>query len=255
MDPSAQHFQVLRDGIIVQAGKFRDLLQNGTDFSTLICAHNEALENMKINASMRKDDGLNTPYNGESDVDSKAKSKTNNEQNKDATCAVIEGEVASNGNVAHLRQLVKEEERERGQVSYKVYWAYATDVAGGAFVPVYLLAQIGFQALQILNSYWMAWGTASAEGGSAHVSTKTLIIVYIFLALAGTISMLVRAITVSMVGLKTAQNFFLKMLRSVFRAPMSFFDSTPSGRILNRVSVSIISQVLYPHMWIYHAKL
>jgi len=39
-----------------------------------------------------------------------------------------------------------------------------------------------------------------------------------------------------MVGCKTANILFEKMHECIFRAPMSFFDSTPSGRILNRVS-------------------
>ncbi|KAI6706351.1 hypothetical protein NL676_009313 [Syzygium grande] len=37
-------------------------------------------------------------------------------------------------------------------------------------------------------------------------------------------------------GLWTAETLFTKMLHSVMRAPMAFFDSTPTGRILNRAS-------------------
>ena len=222
----AQTFQVLRDGVIVQAGKFEDLLQHGTDFSTLILAHNEALENMQTNMNIRKDAEMSD--NIDKFVE-KTKSEISNQQNNDGTGTDHEK------NTTLLQQLVKEEERERGQVSYKVYWVYATAIAGGAFIPLYLFSAIGFQAFQILSNYWMAWGTSSTEGGSWQVSTKKLILVYILLAFSGSFCMLLRAMTISIIGLKTAQKYFLKMLRSIFRAPMSFFDSTPSGRILTRV--------------------
>lgn len=221
----------------MQAGKYKELLQSGTDFSTLISAHNEALESMQMNANMSNS---NVDLNNESDA-SKSKPEINNEQNSE--------EAESSENTTLLKQLVKEEERERGQVNSKVYWAYITEVAGGAFIPVYLLAQIGFQAMQILNSYWMAWGTSATESGSPHVSTKTLIIVYVLLAFARTFCMLVRTIIVSIVGLKTAQNYFPRMLWSIFRAPMSFFDSTPSGRILSRVCDFFYNPSTFVEMW------
>ena len=44
-------------------------------------------------------------------------------------------------------------------------------------------------------------------------------------------------VLVATFGLEAVQKLFVKMLRSVFRAPMSFFDSTPAGRILNHVSI------------------
>ncbi|KAJ4951774.1 hypothetical protein NE237_028606 [Protea cynaroides] len=47
----------------------------------------------------------------------------------------------------------------------------------------------------------------------------------------------VRVALVATFGLEAAQKLFAKMLRSVFRASMSFFDSTPAKQILNRVSV------------------
>ncbi|CAA6671694.1 unnamed protein product [Spirodela intermedia] len=45
-----------------------------------------------------------------------------------------------------------------------------------------------------------------------------------------------RAVLVATFGLAAAHKLFLKMLRGIFRAPMSFFYSTPSGRILNGIS-------------------
>ncbi|CDY43375.1 BnaA01g30060D [Brassica napus] len=101
------------------------------------------------------------------------------------------------------RQLVQEEEREKGSVALDVYWKYITLAYGGALVPFILLAQVLFQLLQIGSNYWMAWGTPVSKDVEAHVNLSTLMIV---------------------------------MHRCIFRSPMSFFDSTPSGRIMNRAS-------------------
>lgn len=39
--------QVFDNGSIVQAGKYEDLLQSGTNFQSLVNAHNEAIDGME----------------------------------------------------------------------------------------------------------------------------------------------------------------------------------------------------------------
>ena len=55
------------------------------------------------------------------------------------------------------------------------------------------------------------------------------------LAIGSGIFVLMRSLLISLAGLQTAQKFFVEMIESVFDAPMSFFDTTPTGRILSRV--------------------
>jgi len=45
-----------------------------------------------------------------------------------------------------------------------------------------------------------------------------------------------RSLLVSISGVRTAQEFYCNMLDSIFRAPLPFFDTTPTGRILTRSS-------------------
>ena len=68
------------------------------------------------------------------------------------------------------------------------------------------------------------------------VGGSTLILVYVGLALGCTLCIFIRAMCLTTAGYKTANLLFHKMHLCIFRAPMSFFDATPSGRILNRVS-------------------
>ena len=133
-------------------------------------------------------------------------------------------------------QLVQEEEREKGRVEFAVYLNYLTTAYRGLLVPFILLAQILFQGLQIASNYWMACATPPAKDAPSPISSTVLIVVYVGLALGSSICVLLRALLVATTGLKSATFLFNKMHACIFRAPLTYFDSTPSGRILNRVS-------------------
>ena len=129
-------------------------------------------------------------------------------------------------------QLVREEEREEGGVGMGVYMAYLTQVRGGAVIPIILLSLLAYQSSQVAANYWLSYATTPAHA----VPPPALIRVYAWLTLSGVLFVLIRTAAVNYVGIATAQGFFLAMLRSLFRAPMAFFDSTPTGRILSRAS-------------------
>lgn len=215
----------MKDGKITQSGKYADLLNIGTDFMELVGAHREALSTLETLDGGKESNEINTL---EQDVsisvsvahDVKEKETIKDEQND-------KGEPKG--------QLVQEEEREKGKVGFSVYWKYITTAYGGALVPFILLAQILFQFLQIGSNYWMAWATPISADVEAPVEGTTLIEVYVALAIGSALCILVRALLLVTAGYKTATILFNKMHLSIFRAPMSFFDSTPSGRILNRV--------------------
>lgn len=126
----------------------------------------------------------------------------------------------------------QDEDTELGRVKWTVYSTFITLVYKGALVPVILLCQVLFQGLQMGSNYWIAWATDEKR----KVSSKQLIGVFIFLSGGSSFFILGRAVLLATIAIKTAQRLFLNMITSVFRAPVSFFDSTPSSRILNRCS-------------------
>ncbi|KAI7988581.1 ABC transporter C family member 10 [Camellia lanceoleosa] len=63
-----------------------------------------------------------------------------------------------------------------------------------------------------------------------------LILVYSLIGCGVSIFLLLRSYLVVTLGLSTSKSIFSKLMTSLFRAPMSFYDSTPSGMILSRVS-------------------
>lgn len=240
--PAADMILVLKGGHIIQAGKYDDLLQAGTDFKTLVSAHHEAIEAMDIPSHSSEDSDEIMPPNGS--VVLKCDTQANNIEN--LAKEVQEGVSTSDQKAikekkkakrARKKQLVQEEERERGRVSMKIYLSYMAAAYKGLLIPLIILAQALFQVLQIASNWWMAWANPQTEGGLPKTSPMVLLGVFMALAFGSSCFIFVRAVLVATFGLEAAQKLFVKMLRSVFRAPMSFFDSTPAGRILNRVSI------------------
>lgn len=245
----------------MESGKYDELLQAGTNFTLLVGAHNEAVDAMDaLEASAKEEDEededelfadeLFPPetitliaHNEEDEIQS-PRCKTDESFKDKRSDSVVDSKKKKKKKVKKLDklkkyQLVQDEERARGTVSSRVYISYLTAVYGGALVPLVLFAMIMFQVLQIAGNWWMAWATPTTEKEASSVNNTILISVYTALAFGSSLFILIRAVLVSTVGLLTANKFFYKMIRSIFQAPMSFFDSTPTGRILNRVRKSL----------------
>ncbi|KAG5382581.1 hypothetical protein IGI04_034051 [Brassica rapa subsp. trilocularis] len=242
--PTTDLILVLRDGQIIQSGKYEELLQAGTDFLSLVSAHHEAIEAMDIPSHSSEDS--DSHHGLDQSLPHNPKSNASSSNIEILAKEVQEGPSGSNQKATkekkkakrlRKKQLVQDEERVRGRVSMKVYWSYMAAAYKGLLIPLIIIAQTLFQFLQIASNWWMAWANPQTEGDQAKVSSTVLLLVFIALAFGSSVFIFVRAILVATFGLVAAQKLFLNMLRSVFRAPMSFFDSTPAGRILNRVSI------------------
>ncbi|KAL5574198.1 hypothetical protein UlMin_023795 [Ulmus minor] len=218
--PAADLILVMQNGKIAQAGSFEELLKQNIGFEVLVGAHSQALDSiLKAENTSRTNQ---TPEVEANSVSSSSYGRHESEHNLEIT--EKEG------------KLVQDEEREKGSIGKEVYWTYLTTVKGGILIPIIILAQSTFQVLQIASNYWMAWSCPTTPGVEPEKGMNFILFVYIILSVGGSLCVLLRAMLVGVAGLFTSQKLFLNMLRSVLRAPMSFFDSTPAGRILNRAS-------------------
>lgn len=223
--PAADLILVMQNGRVMQAGKFQELLTQNIGFEVLVGAHNEALDSiLSIEKSSR-----NFKEEAKDDDDTSAIAESLQTQ-RDSEHNI------STENKKKEAKLVQDEETEKGVIGKEVYLAYLRTVKGGLLVPIIILAQSCFQMLQIASNYWMAWTAPPTAESKPKMSMDKILLVYALLAAGSSLCVLARTILVAIGGLSTAEKFFSRMLCSIFRAPMSFFDSTPTGRILNRVS-------------------
>lgn len=189
----------------------------------LVNAHNHALMSNKL---------LDLGPQASSDSTQVGHSYSMAPKQKESVC----GETNSMSNEDSKKgQLVQEEEREKGKVGFQVYGRYITMAYKGTLVPFIILSLIFFEVLEICGNYWMALEVPISDDTEPPVSGSTLISVYVALAVGSSACNLVRTMLTMTAGLKTATLLFNSMHTCIFRAPISFFDSTPTGRILSRV--------------------
>lgn len=147
------------------------------------------------------------------------------------------------GNI-NKNDLITIEERAVGQVAWKVYKAYMISV-GGWFVLIFVLfVFICGEAVVVGNNLWLSLWSSEMEKTKPLYSTKTFLIVYLILGGLNVIVMGLRTFYLKVKGLNASQILHDNLLDTVLYLPMSFFDTTPIGRILNRFSKEVYKLLL-----------
>lgn len=130
----------------------------------------------------------------------------------------------------------KKEHSEQGKVSWKVYTEYAKACNPIALV-VYFLFLLSYSALSVSSGFWLKhWSEQNDKTGSNdHIGLYLGI--YFALCIGTSFSSLLYTLTLWVgCAIFSAKRMHNMMLTSVIRSPMSFFETTPIGRILNRFS-------------------
>jgi len=197
----------MSNGAILEAGSYQQLLSSSQEFHNLVNAHKEtAGSNQLVNATS-------------SDRDSTSRNSMLDRMPKEF--------IAPSGN-----QLIQEEEREIGDTGLKPYLQYLNRTKGYILFSMASLCFLIFVVCQILQNSWMA-----AKVDDPLVSTLQLTLVYFLIGVFSIIFLFIRCLLVVALGLQSSKDLFLQLMNSLFRAPMSFYDSTPLGRVLSRVSL------------------
>lgn len=224
---------VLENGRIKHYGKYQDLVDQGVDFVG-------AVDVTKGDADVANND--KTPGHA-----SKEKSSTSALTNKDG----IDKKSTEHDDFKAKavmkkrgKSLVQKEERETGSVAGSSYIHYAR--AGGliAFLSMFIIQGVG-RASEILASFWLAyWAGKNEEAamtGSPLTAEETAwyLNIYAAFGMLGVLGLTVRSILMAVHRLSASTKMHAGLLERILRAPVAFFDVTPTGRILNRFAADM----------------
>ncbi|KAM3711932.1 hypothetical protein ACB098_01G146500 [Castanea mollissima] len=205
--PAFDYILLMSEGKVLRASTYDELLASSQEFENLVNAHHDTVGSER-----------------QAKYASSGKSKTS------------KSEIQGNYNEEQLMsslgdQLIKQEEREIGDTGLKPYIQYLSKNKGFLYFTLATICHMIFIVGQMIQNYWLA-----ANIQNSHVNRVELITVYTVIGCILAFILLIRSIYVVILGFGASQSVFSTLLTSLFRAPMSFYDSTPLGRILNRVS-------------------
>ncbi|XP_054441471.1 ATP-binding cassette sub-family C member 3 [Pteronotus mesoamericanus] len=143
--------------------------------------------------------------------------------------------------------LIEEEKVGKGKVKLSVFWDYAKAM-GLSTTLVMCLLYAGQSATAVGVDVWLSDWTNKAVVGGQQNHTSHRLSVYATLGILQGLLVVLSSIAVTVGSLRAARLLHQALLHNKMRSPQSFFDTTPSGRILNHFSkdIDIIDEVLGP---------
>ncbi|KAL2812956.1 P-loop containing nucleoside triphosphate hydrolase protein [Aspergillus granulosus] len=132
--------------------------------------------------------------------------------------------------------LMQQEEKATDSVGWSVWKAYI-DASGSYFHAIAILFFLALaNVINVWTSLWLSYWTSDHYPA---LNTGQYIGIYAGLGAGSVILMFVFSTYMTTAGTNASKTMLQRAMTRVLRAPMSFFDTTPLGRITNRFSKDI----------------
>lgn len=136
-------------------------------------------------------------------------------------------------------KLTKAEWRQRGRVKAAVFAAYARSNGGWLVVVAITALYALYTAAMQASSWWLSWWSSNTNDATPPEKNQEYLGIYAAISLSSIVVLIVLRVSQAEAGIRAAQRLHDALLANLLRQPQSFFDTTPSGRIINRCSQDI----------------
>nr|XP_037273941.1 multidrug resistance-associated protein 1-like [Rhipicephalus microplus] len=261
--PQVDMVIVLSDGKISDVGTYDELLTRGGAFSDFLVqflqegeeTEGVSDEDMQLLGEIVSQVGASTELarqysrlsanesDSTSDTERRARRRRTSSTRSAAEKSIVQSKVKPEKTppVAAGAKLTEEESAQVGSVKWWVYLAYIKAM-GKWLTALTFVSYVFSHAFNIMGSYWLSlWSNDALDPVLATDPQQRnfRLGMYAMYGIVETMFILVGSISLNLAALRGSKILHAGMLDRVLCSPMSFFDTTPMGRILNRFSKDI----------------
>ncbi|XP_053533876.1 multidrug resistance-associated protein 1 isoform X3 [Ictalurus punctatus] len=236
--PQADLILVMEDGQIIEAGSYAELLERRNSFADFLklFSNTEHRENSSNRGPRKSVSRLSmTDFS----IDLSQEQLISGDMSSvgiQTTEALSDSEQEQD--TEDLGKLTQADKAHTGRVQLEMYMVYFRTIGLAFIIPVIFLYAFQ-QAASLGYNYWLQlWADDPVINGSQNKADVKLA-VFGALGFAQGTAVFATTVAISLGGIVASQHLHLDLLRNVLRLPVSFFERTPSGNLLNRFSKEV----------------
>ncbi|XP_060116445.1 multidrug resistance-associated protein 1-like isoform X2 [Heteronotia binoei] len=227
---------VMTEGKISEMGSYQELLEQDMAFAEFLRTYASGEQNVA-------DGNINSPAVKEGKL-----LENGALVNEDSRSQVMSGEtgkaVGQANSTAELQKVAPEKSAwklteadtaQTGKVQVAIYWEYMKAIGLFiSFLSIFLF--VCNHVASLASNYWLSLWTDDPVVNGTQQYTDVRLGVYGALGMSQGIAVFGYSMAVSVGGIFASRRLHVDLLHNVLRCPMSFFERTPSGNLVNRFS-------------------
>ncbi|XP_022091453.1 multidrug resistance-associated protein 1-like isoform X2 [Acanthaster planci] len=245
--PQVDRIIVVVDGEITEAGSYTELLSRNQAFAEFLRNYSTEADEIEDQAGEDAEtkavegsptqrevnpNKISTAMKSHQEEEALKKQISRDQLKKQREQDATKAALAKEGDT-----LIKKETTETGMTSLRVFLLYIRSLGNLLFLLIFLLFAL-FNADAVFINVWLSrWSSQEPVNGTSPEEIRDRYLgIYGMLVFLQGILLLFASLLLAAGVLRASRSLYRRLLTNILRAPMMFFDTTPTGRILNRFS-------------------